>query len=245
MTGTPLQRLCAHRGVTAPENGRLLDLAPVLGPDPGAQRQVREAIYGTAMAGIHRREVDQILGYARSLPTTNVAADQAGVPALETVTFGAVFGRLMRVRNLDVKGLAYATGSSFATVKGTIGDRLVPGAAHLQVIASALCLRGDDLEAMTGRPGEKPPADSIVARSYPSVWVVGGTDLGTHTAAGRTDRRRRSVHKACSTRIPISWTAPDDEGSDETRADHKLHTHASENAAPVGGLRLRVRHSRS
>lgn len=188
MFGTPLERLCAHRGVAPPADGELLALAPVLQMRPAdlltiaggavpaeftpadpAAKDVVESLLGNSL---HRADLAAVRDYARCLAAGNATGGPADLPALEVVTFGAVFGRLMQMRNLTVKGMAYATGSAMSTVaKARGGGVLSP--ERYELMAALLCLRADDVEAMVARETPGPPPGEWVRERVPGLRAVG------------------------------------------------------------------------
>lgn len=191
MTSGPLARLCARRGVD--ERTDLLDLAPVLnlrpadllaiaGGDiparylpvaPTASRQIERVCGG----GLEPAASVAMRQYADSLPRPPAGPAAVGRPAGPTATFGVVFQRLMLVRNLTRKALAMATVSAQSTINIVMTDHRLPSRPRLLLIASALCLTGDDVEAMAARPVDHPPADAaeleFALAQVPRLWALG------------------------------------------------------------------------
>ncbi|MEV0134709.1 hypothetical protein AB0H83_40395 [Dactylosporangium sp. NPDC050688] len=83
------------------------------------------------------------------------------------MTFGAAFRRLMRVRNLTRKAMAYATFLAQRTVNITMTDCRLPEPKYLLRMAATLCLRADDIEAMAGRTTEVPFPASPRSEGWP------------------------------------------------------------------------------
>jgi hypothetical protein len=168
-----------------PAAGELLDLAPALEMRPadlltiaGGEVPAEFLPADPNAAGL----IESLLGnrlsiaaaaasrdYARSMPSSSASA---GLPALEAVTFGAVFSRLMLIRNLTRWGMAYATGSALSTVARAMGGHAL-GPERLALMSATLCLRADDVEAMTARETEAPPPAAWVRDHVPSMWAVG------------------------------------------------------------------------
>ncbi|WP_327007424.1 hypothetical protein OHA72_09250 [Dactylosporangium sp. NBC_01737] len=188
MTETPLDRLCAHRGVAVPAAGHLLDLAAELDlrpadlltiaggavpaeylpADPGAA----PLIESLPLLRLKVAAAEAARGHARSLAGPPTAGGSPGLPALEAVTFGAVFSRLMQIRNITRWGMAYATSSALSTVARTMRGG-VPGPERVALMAATLCLRPDDVEAMAARGTEAPPPEAWVHDHLPQLWAVG------------------------------------------------------------------------
>ncbi|WP_238012508.1 hypothetical protein KZZ52_58720 [Dactylosporangium sp. AC04546] len=188
MAGTPLERLCAHRGVPVPAADQVLDLAPVLDMRPAdllaiaggeiPARFMPAAPEATdlidSMLGVDGPPIAETVAlrdFARSLPRSD-AGGPAGLPPLEPVTSGTAFTRLLAVRNISRRGMAYMTGSSFSTVaKAMGGGQLI--AQRLDLMAAVLCLPPDDFDAMMVRAPDSPPADDWVQERVPPLWVLG------------------------------------------------------------------------
>lgn len=188
MTGTPLERLCAHRGVALPGDGQVLALAPLLQMRPAdlltiaggevpaesvpAVPDARDVIESLLRNALHRADLRARRDRARELGATHGTAGPAGLPALATVTFGNVFSRLMQIRNLSVKAMAYATGSAMSTVAKARGGG-VPIPERLELMAALLCLRADDVEAMAARETDAPAPGDWVRDRVPELWAAG------------------------------------------------------------------------
>ncbi|MDG6101239.1 helix-turn-helix transcriptional regulator [Dactylosporangium aurantiacum] len=118
-----------------------------------------------------------VLDYARSLPIPPRTTGTTGLPAMEAMTFGDAFRRLMQVRNLRRRAMAHATFLSEPTVGVVINDYRMPEPRYLRRMAAMLCLRSDDFLAMAasmpaphplGSPGQNdPPSD------FASLWTRG------------------------------------------------------------------------
>ena len=193
MTGTPLQRLCAHRGVDMPRNGKVLDLAPVLGRRtadllaiaggeiPSAHMPVapraHHLIKTICIDVLSASKAEAMTAYARALPPAARPEGLNGLPAPNAVTFGAVLRRLMLLRNLDTRGMAHATEASYVTVGVVASDSRLSGRAQVQLLAAMLCLDADDLEAMTGRSANAPRWDQLPMRQalgmIPRLQAIG------------------------------------------------------------------------
>ncbi|GAA2587763.1 hypothetical protein GCM10010399_17210 [Dactylosporangium fulvum] len=189
MTATPLERLCAHRGVAVPAHGQLLDLAPILDLRPAdvlaiagaeipaeympAEPDVTGLVESLIKYGLQISEAEAVRDYARSLPRTEITGGPASLAELETVTFGAVFRRLLLVRNLSRRAVAYATWSAESTVAMAMGNGRVPMPERLELMAATLCVRADDLEAMAARTTEGPPPRPSVQDRVPRLRAVG------------------------------------------------------------------------
>jgi hypothetical protein len=191
VTATPLELLCMHRGVMMPSDGQLLDLASVLDMRPadllaiaggeipvGFMPAAADAGDQIATIASYSFGTDpRVLEYARSLPVTPRPTSTVGLPALETVTFGGAFRRLMKIRNLTRKGMAYATWLAQSTVNITMADYRLPMPDSLRRMAATLCLRADDFEAMAARSIDEPPPPlprpESSANDLPRLWAQG------------------------------------------------------------------------
>ncbi|MFC4042133.1 helix-turn-helix domain-containing protein [Dactylosporangium siamense] len=172
-----------------PPAGRLLDLAPVLeiravdllaiaGGEIPAEfmptvPDLDRPIESLIRYGLRTSEAAAARDFARSLPRTSIRGGPTGLPTLETVTFGAVFRRLLKVRNLSHEGMACATGSSISTVAMAMGNGRLPSPERLELLAAILCIRPDDLEAMAARPAEGPPPSASARKTVPWLWTIG------------------------------------------------------------------------
>ncbi|MET7394491.1 hypothetical protein ABZS66_13465 [Dactylosporangium sp. NPDC005572] len=117
-------------------------------------------------------EAEALRNHALSLPRPDHPSGVTGLPALESVTSGAVFTRLLAVRNLSRNGMAYTTGSSISTVAKAMGiGMLIP--QRLELMAATLCLRPDDFDAIMVRTPNAPPADDWVRNRVPGLWAFG------------------------------------------------------------------------
>ena len=105
------------------------------------------------------------------------------------VTFGAVFSRLMLIRNLTRWAMAYATGSALSTVARAMGGG-VPGPERLTLMSATLCLRADDVEAMAARGTEVPPLDCMGSRSRAEPVGRRRADPGVRATPARPDQSR-------------------------------------------------------
>ncbi|MEV4508013.1 hypothetical protein AB0K00_03525 [Dactylosporangium sp. NPDC049525] len=188
MTDTPLERLCAHRGVAVPAPGHLLDLAAELELRPAdlltiaggavpaeylpADPEAAVLIESLPERRLKVARAEAARDHARSLAKPPVASGSPGLPTLEVVTFGAVFSRLMQIRNITRWGMAYATSSAISTVAKVMGGG-VPGPERVALMAATLCLRSDDVEAMAARGTQASPPDAWVHDHLPQLWAVG------------------------------------------------------------------------
>ncbi|UWP82534.1 hypothetical protein [Dactylosporangium fulvum] len=184
-----MERLCAHRGVAVPAPGQVLDLAPVLDMRPadllaiaggGIPAEFMPAAPNAAQVidsmvrsdGPLIAEAEALRDYARSLPRPDNSGGLAGLPPLESVTSGAVFTRLLKVRNLSREGMACVTGSALSTVgKAMRIGELIP--QRLELMAATLCLRADDFDAIMVRTPNAPPANDWVRDWVPRLWAFG------------------------------------------------------------------------
>jgi hypothetical protein len=199
MGGTPLERLCAHHGVPAPAVtvAALVDLAPALdlhpadllavggGEIPGAYLPGTPASTAdlarirSAAQSADEETLAALQAFVRSLPT---APDRAGTPpwpALDPVTVGQVFGRLMRVRNVSMRWVAEDAWLAVATVNRLANDGIDgrPAADIIETrfilrIADALGLRHGDFLAVVGRADQVTPAMREEDRTRPSNRLV-------------------------------------------------------------------------
>ncbi|MDG6107370.1 hypothetical protein Daura_50100 [Dactylosporangium aurantiacum] len=185
MTDTPLARLCAHRGVALPGDGQLLALAPVLRMRPAdllaiaggsvpaefvpADPDAKDVVESLLRNQLHRADLTAVRDHALALPAAGGPDD---LPPLEPVTFGGVFSRLMQLRNLTVKGMAYATGSAMSTVAKARGGGVLSRERY-ELMAALLCLRADDVEAMVARETPGPPPGDWVRDQIPGLRAVG------------------------------------------------------------------------
>ncbi|GAA3240087.1 hypothetical protein ACFO1B_09015 [Dactylosporangium siamense] len=117
--------------------------------------------------------IAEVCEHARSLPPQPGSDNRQSVPALATPTFGPVFGRLMRLRNVNSSLLARMTLSAEATVNVMRHGERVPAVERVFSIAAALGLRGDDVEAMAGYPDSVPPDDPSLLKRLAATQALG------------------------------------------------------------------------
>ena len=191
VTVTPLERLCAHRGVAVPAEGPLLDLVPVLDIRPADLLAISGCEIPAELLPACPDGISQVmtvadyawgsdpvvLEYARSLPIPPRTIGTTGLPALEAVTFGDAFRRLMQVRNLKRRAMAHATFLSESTVNIVITDYRMPEPRYLRRMAAMLCLRSDDFLAMAAStPAPHPsgsPRQNDPPGDFASLWTRG------------------------------------------------------------------------
>ncbi|GGM11877.1 hypothetical protein ACFFX1_25995 [Dactylosporangium sucinum] len=184
MTSSSLERLCARHGIGVPAD--VLELVPVLGMRPADVLAVAgAAIPGELMPAAPEgvRLVERLLRNGVSVDEARAKRDRAdalpraartagGLPALEVVTAGDVFTRLLAVRNLSRNAMAYVTGSAITTVNKAmrIGE-LIP--QRMELMAAVLCLPGGDFDAIMVRTPRAGPADEWVYEWVPGLRAVG------------------------------------------------------------------------
>jgi hypothetical protein len=165
---TFLCRLAAHRGAPVPEDPA--ELAPVLGmraadllamagrgvaaalmpADADAKEVVAEvAWYAPALTAA---DFDDMRAYARGLPRFANPTRRRPAPPPSDGSFGALFQRLMDIRNLNVPGLARLMYAPESYVVRLVRNQLQPKPRLVLRLAAALDLRPDDLAVLARFP---------------------------------------------------------------------------------------------
>ncbi|MEV4131832.1 hypothetical protein AB0J72_06655 [Dactylosporangium sp. NPDC049742] len=178
MDGTPLERLCAHRGVAMPAltTAALVDLAPALGMHPADLLavgcvEIPGGYLPVTDGADARRDLEKIrcarwdvldgLGrFARGLGSGRQRPDRPSMPAADRGTVGAAVCRLMRVRNTTVAWVAREAALAQSTIGRLTRDGIDgnPAAAvateFILRVADALGLPHGDFLAIVGRADE-------------------------------------------------------------------------------------------
>ncbi|MFF5228363.1 hypothetical protein [Dactylosporangium sp. NPDC000521] len=182
MDGTPMERLCAHRGVAVPAltTAAVAELAPVLGMHPAdllavgcveipggylpvdggadAQRElgrIRRATWDADGA-----ELDALGRFAREVDGGRPRPDRPSMPAADRGTVGEVIRRLMRVRNTPRAWVAREAQLAESTIGRLMRDGIDgnPAAAvatrFMLRVADAFGLPHGDFLAIAGRADE-------------------------------------------------------------------------------------------
>ncbi|MGI5174761.1 hypothetical protein ACQEVZ_00310 [Dactylosporangium sp. CA-152071] len=136
--------------------------------DPGTAATVESLLWNR----LDIATAEAMRDHARSLPRLSGPTAPVELPALPALTFGAVFTRLMELRSLTRKSMAYGTSSAQSTIARAMGGGVL-GQRALELLSALLCLRSDDVEAMAGWTVEGPPAHPWVRDEVPILWATG------------------------------------------------------------------------
>jgi hypothetical protein len=183
-----LHRLATNRSVSVPADPT--ELAPVLGiraadllamagwgvpaalmpADADAKPVVAEvAWHAPALSAV---DFDDMRAYARALPRVSEPASQRPAPPPHDGSFGALFHRLMEIRNLNVQGLARLMYAPESLIVRLVRNEYQPSPSQILLFAAALDLRPDDLATLAGSAPPQ-PADASFPNDYELVVDLG------------------------------------------------------------------------
>jgi hypothetical protein len=208
---TFLRLLAAHRGVPVPEDPATL--APVLGiraadllvmagrgvpaalmpADADAKGVVAEVLWHAP--GLTAADFDDMRAYARALPRVPDPVGRRPAPPPSDGSFGALFQRLMDIRNLNVPGLARLMYAPQSRIRRLVGNQFQLGQRWVPTFAAALDLRPDDLGALAGSPlsadaPELPEYELVVVRGLLAWELTPLTGLQIGELLHRVGQRR-------------------------------------------------------